>query len=239
MHTAILPRGRLSGNALKIIAAVAMVCDHVGLMFFPDLAILRIIGRLAFPIFAFMIAEGCRYTRNRLRYFATIFGLGAVCQLVYFVAMHDTYLSILITFSLSILVIYAWQNVKEKRSLPAWLILVCAILGVWLLNRYLTIDYGFHGCMTPVWASLCMPRRGAAPVPGEEKLDRLPVHVAAMGISLAELALDYGGRQWWALAALPLLLLYSGERGRWRMKYFFYIFYPAHLVLLNAIAMLL
>lgn len=239
MHTAILPRCRLSGNALKIIAAVAMVCDHVGLMFFPDLAILRIIGRLAFPIFAFMIAEGCRYTRNRLRYFGMVFGLGAVCQIVYFIAMRDTYLSVLITFSLSILLIYALQNVKQKRDFLSWLILGAAIFGVQLLNQYLTIDYGFHGCMAPVCVSLCMPRRGVPPVPGETRFDNRPTHVALMGISLLQLALAYGGNQWWALAALPLLLLYSGERGRWRMKYFFYIFYPAHLVLLNAISMLL
>lgn len=238
MSNAPLSRLRLSGNALKLIAAAAMVADHVGLMFFPDLTILRIIGRLAFPIFAFMIAEGCRYTRNRLRYFGMVFGLGAICQIVYFVAMRDTYMSVLITFSLSILVIYAWQNVKAHRDFLSWMVLGAALLGVWLLNQYLTIDYGFHGCMTAVNAALCMPRRGAAPVPGEEKFDNRPTHVALMGISLLMLALDFGGNQWWALLALPLLLLYSGERGKRQMKYFFYIFYPAHLVLLEAIAML-
>ena len=68
----------LSGNALKIIAAVAMTIDHVGLMFFPQLKVLRIIGRIALPIFAFMIAEGCRYTRNKLRYFLTVFLLASL-----------------------------------------------------------------------------------------------------------------------------------------------------------------
>lgn len=238
MPNAILSRFQLSGNALKIIAAIAMVADHVGLMFFPDLQILRIIGRLSFPIFAFMIAEGCRHTRNRLRYFGMVFGLGAVCQIVYFIATRDTYLSVLITFSLSILVIYAWQNLKVRRDLPAWLVLGGAVLAVKLLNDCLTIDYGFHGCMTAVNAALCMPRRGVPPVPGEEKFDNRPTHVALMGISLLMLALDFGGNQWWAFLSLPLLLLYSGERGKWRMKYFFYIFYPAHLVLLEAIAML-
>lgn len=232
-------RFRLSGNALKIIAAIAMLCDHAGLMFFPNLPLLRIIGRLAFPIFAFMIAEGCRYTRNRLRYFGMVFGLGAVCQIVYFVAMRDTYMSVLITFSLSILVIYAWQNVKARQDVLSWLILAISVLGVWILNQYLTIDYGFHGCMTPVFAALAMPRRGADPVQGEERFNNLPTHVALMGISLLELALTSGGTQWWSLLALPLLLLYSGKRGKRNMKYFFYIFYPTHLVLLEAIAVLL
>ena len=58
----------LSGNQLKIIALIAMTIDHIGLQFLPHVTILRIIGRLAFPIFAYMIAEGCLHTRNRRRY---------------------------------------------------------------------------------------------------------------------------------------------------------------------------
>ena len=69
---------KLSGNALKIIAAITMFIDHMGLMLFPKTLIFRYIGRLAFPIFAFMIAEGCRYTRNRLRYWG---GLSALALL--------------------------------------------------------------------------------------------------------------------------------------------------------------
>ena len=64
---------RLSSNALKLIALVSMTVDHIGLILFPQYRVLRIIGRIAFPIFAYMIAEGCRYTSNRIRYFLTIF----------------------------------------------------------------------------------------------------------------------------------------------------------------------
>ena len=59
----------LSGNMLKVIAAITMTVDHIGVIFFPSSNILRIIGRIAFPIFAFMIAEGCKYTKNKFRYF--------------------------------------------------------------------------------------------------------------------------------------------------------------------------
>ena len=69
--------GFLTGNALKLIAAFAMVCDHAGLMLFPQVPILRVIGRLAYPIFAFMIAEGCRYTRNKKRYLGLLLALAA------------------------------------------------------------------------------------------------------------------------------------------------------------------
>ena len=59
----------LSRDVLKLIAIVSMLLDHVGKIFFPKILILQIIGRLAFPIFAFFIAEGFYYTRNKLKYF--------------------------------------------------------------------------------------------------------------------------------------------------------------------------
>ena len=57
----------LNNNQLKIIAMISMVLDHVGLVFFSDFEIFRILGRLAFPIYAYMIAEGCTHTKNRKR----------------------------------------------------------------------------------------------------------------------------------------------------------------------------
>ncbi len=229
----------LSGNALKLIAALCMVADHAGLLLFPNAAWLRVVGRLAFPIYAFRIAESCRYTRSRARYLGGILALGVACQIVYFVAMRDTYLSILITFSISIAVTCALQAAKEEGTPLAWGIFALAVVATWAANAWLTIDYGFFGCMTPVAASAFMPRRGVTVGAREASLDRLPVQLCAMAVPLIGLALSYGGRQWIALAALGLLAIYSGKRGKWRMKWFFYVFYPAHLVVLNGIAMLL
>ena len=56
---------RLNNNVLKIIAAISMLLDHIGLILFPSIEIFRILGRIAFPIFAFTIAEGAKYTRIR------------------------------------------------------------------------------------------------------------------------------------------------------------------------------
>ena len=55
---------RLNSNQLKLIAAVSMLLDHVGYFLFPTVTVFRILGRLAFPIFAFCISEGCRYTKT-------------------------------------------------------------------------------------------------------------------------------------------------------------------------------
>ena len=68
----------MTSFVIKIIAAMTMFIDHMGLMLFPHMDIFRIIGRLAFPIYAYCIAEGFRYTRNRLKYFLQIFILGVL-----------------------------------------------------------------------------------------------------------------------------------------------------------------
>jgi len=61
----------LTKNQLKILAMVCMTIDHIGAAFFPQAVWLRVIGRLAFPLFSYCIAEGCRYTRNKARYFGS------------------------------------------------------------------------------------------------------------------------------------------------------------------------
>lgn len=237
--------GFLSANALKLVAAVLMTLDHVGLLLFPDVRLFRIVGRLALPIFAFFIGEGCRYTRSRCRYFLSVFGLGAICQLVYFLASGDTYLNILITFSLGILVIYALQDVKDALAqlekgpmVRSVLVLILALGLVWYLNRKFTIDYGFWGCMLPVWATL-FHGRGAywAGIFGE--LDHPKVHVLTLMLGLLLTWKTMNSIQWYALFAAPLLLCYNGKRGNPRFKYWFYLFYPAHLVLLQGLAMIL
>ena len=219
----------LNGNALKLIAALSMLLDHVGVILFPGQQWLRIVGRLAFPIYAFMIAEGCKYTRSKKRYLGLLAALAALCQIVYYLFDGSTYFSVLTTFCLSILTIYAMDRVKEHPGPISLWLLWFALVGVWLLNRQFTIDYGFWGCMVPVFTSL----------PVKTRWDRPYVRVAALGVGLLLLCQDSNAYQYYSLLALPLLLCYNGARGKWNLKYFFYIFYPAHLAILQGIATLM
>lgn len=110
-------RGALSGSTLKLIACIAMFIDHFGLVMFPKVMIYRIIGRLAFPIFAYFIAEGCKYTRNKLKHFLLIFSVGVIYFLFYLFAYGEVYPSIFLTFSVSILNVYLIDAMK-KYALP-------------------------------------------------------------------------------------------------------------------------
>ena len=218
----------LTGNMLKLIAAFAMLLDHIGLMFFPDVLAFRIVGRLSFPIFAFMIAEGCRYTRNRRRYWGLLTALAAVCQVVYYLFDGSLYFSVLVTFSLSILTIYVLDWWKRRPGIPRLLGLLGAFLALHVLNTLFTIDYGFCGCLVPVFASL----------PVGTRYDTLTFRIFCLGVGLLPLAAAIGGIQYLSLLAVPVLLCYNGQRGKWNLKYFFYIFYPLHLAVLQGIAML-
>ena len=237
---------------IKLIAAASMLLDHTGMILFPDVLWLRIAGRLAFPLYALCIAEGFRHTRNRIKYFLRIFVLGAVCQVVYFFVSADPYLGILITFSLSIVLLCLldsllcackkqknpisdlWERLFKKAMPRPAAIAVCALLlggalaGIWLLSRTITIDYGMTGVLFPVLVYLGYSSR-------RQKL-------LGPYLGVAMLSCNFEGSSTpriWSLLALIPITLYNGKPGKYKLKYFFYIFYPAHLVLLYAIDIVL
>ena len=230
----------LTRDQLKILAAFLMLVDHIGVMLYPDIQLLRIIGRLSFPIFSFLIAEGCVYTKNRRKYFFGIFLLGILCQLVFYVTQQKTDFGILITFSFSILLCSLFTYVKQTLfsyeqgiaiKLFVGIAFVLALCATFLLNRIFYVDYGFFGCVLPLFASIFRSIR----VNGKtylKPMDKNWIHVLCFGIGLYVLSLEYGIIQMYSLWAIPLLLLYSGKRGKYRLKLFFYIFYPAHFVVL-------
>lgn len=117
----------MNRNILKSIACISMLIDHIGYLLFPNILIFRLIGRLAMPIFSFFIAEGCRHTSNRFRYFLRIFLLGLLCQTVYIAQELLTsgkitpqssclYLNILLTFSLSIPICFSFLHFENMRK---------------------------------------------------------------------------------------------------------------------------
>ncbi len=218
----------LTGNQLKMIAMIAMTCDHVGLQLLPQWDFLGIIGRLALPIYAYMIAEGCRYTRDRKKYFLRLFGLGLLCQVVYYFATGSLYQCILITFSLSVLLICLYE--RKDYGLWAGLLaafFLCAVLPDLLAGTDFAIDYGIWGVLLP----LCVYIGGS---PGEPMSA-----LSGLTVGLVLLSLDCGGIQWFSLAAVPLLALYNGEKGKHAIGRLFYIYYPAHLVVIYGLSLIL
>lgn len=237
----------MTGFVLKLIAALTMLIDHAGLLLFPGARWMRIVGRIAFPLFAYSIAEGFRYTHDRKRYFLQIFLLGTACQIVYTIADGTLYLGILITFSLSICLMAlaremrsAWcgeqttvGNLLENGGISQssrCILTTTAFFGATVLVALLTmtvrVDYGFCGILVPLAAYL--PEK-----PAYRKL--------SCGAMLAVLSAYQwiGGDhvQVWCLLAMIPLILYNGQPGKHRLKWFFYIFYPVHMAVLYLLAM--
>ena len=223
----------LTNNQLKIIAMVTMTIDHIGAELFPQLLWLRIIGRIAFPIYAYMIAEGCRHTRSMERDLLSIALMAAACQIACFFHTGSLYMCILVTFSLSIGLIFLIDNAIHKQTFGTVVLMLfgfatafflCEILPYLLPGTDYCVDYGFLGVLIPVCIYLARDPRS-----------RLLVLMAGLSC-LAYISVNI---QWMALAAVPLLALYNGQRGKWKLKWFFYLFYPAHLFIIHIISLLL
>lgn len=227
----ILRRGILSGNSLKLIALLAMTIDHIGAYLLPQYSILRIIGRLAFPVFAYMIAEGCKYTKNRRRYLSNMTYLAFICQAAAFITTRSLNMCIIVTFSLSITIIYTIDYMLKKRDTKSFAAALIVLFAVYFVSEMLpkaligtdyNIDYGFFGILTPVFIYL-----------GKSKLEK--ISMAAFALVLVASAL--GGVQWYALLTIPLLIMYNGKRGKMKLKNLFYIYYPAHLAVIYLIGL--
>lgn len=230
MNLKTVSQSGFTGNQLKIIAMISMTLDHIGLNLFPECWLLRLLGRFALPIYAYMIAEGCRYTRSRKKYFLRLALLAALCQVVYFFAMGSVYMCILVTFSLSVLLIGAIENFQEKRDRISQILAFMSLLAVFFLCVALPelwkgsdfgVDYGIAGVLLPVLVYF-----------GREKTKYLTAGLILLGFG-------YGGVQWFALAAVPLLGMYNGQRGEKNLGIWFYLYYPLHLVVIYGISLLL
>jgi len=136
----------LSGNALKLLALVFMTLDHAGLMLFPTVRWLRIAGRLAMPIFAYMLAEGMRHTRSMRGYGTRMVTQGLICQLLFALAGSDWRFNIFFTFSLSILMVAAIRKAQQKKNLFCWALVLLSVAGSFALcERELTANSSVEG----------------------------------------------------------------------------------------------
>lgn len=234
----------LNGNFIKIIAAIAMLIDHIGLLFFPDVVSFRLIGRISMPLFAMMFAEGCRYTRSKLKHVSLIALLGIAYTVVFYLFSQEIYFSILTTFTFSALMIYAFQafqkSVFERKDVGtgvcAAAMFVCLVVFTYLFCLRFDVDYGFWGCMLPVFPLLFDLKEVGKGWWTDNYYVRLGCF--AIGLLLQCLASPWALSYFAFLSLLPLAL-YNGRRGKLKLKYFFYVFYPAHLAVLYGILMLI
>ena len=208
----------MTGFQLKLLAMLAMTADHIGAVFFPEIPLLRWIGRLAMPMLCFFIGEGLRHTRSPRRYLLRLTGFALLSELPFDLAFYGGiewgHQNVYFTLALGLLALWAIQS----RGMEGWLLALTAALAAELLG----CDYGMYG----VLLILLLDRFHRA---RSEQL------AAAALLNLAFFGLQ---TQILSLIALPLLWLYNGKRGRDDRR-LFYLYYPAHLSVLGILRFVL
>ena len=226
----------LDGGTLKGIAEALMLTDHVGAILLPEVPVLRCVGRLAFPIFAFFIAEGYAHTRDFGRYFRRLAILAVVSEIPFNLengAVFDlTRQNVLWTFCLALLTLRGLEALGRERGFGRWAGCGLVLAAGFAAGELLRTDYGGWGVVTVALLQLCRDGKYA-------KLWLLLAMAAVNGLGMGSLTMPvFGGEmpiQIFAVAALPVIWLYNGQAGPKGLRRAFYVFYPAHLLVLEGI----
>ena len=233
----------LNANQIKVIAIIAMTVDHITWALFPGtqavwyVYLLHIIGRLTAPIMWFFIAEGCHYTRNMGKYIFRLFLFAVISHFAYDFAFGIPFvpLSTGIFNQTSVMWSLAWAVVLvficSKDDLSKW-VKIISIVVICLIT--FPSDWSCIAAMCPLF--LYMSR-------DKFKLQAKYIVIWTFMYALVYfIFLDklYGALQMFTCLSIPVLANYNGERGRWKgMKWFFYLYYPAHLIVIGIIRLAL
>ena len=132
-----LPFGGLTSYHLKLVAAVTMVIDHVGVVFYPEDNWFRIVGRISFPLFVWLLVQGEAHTRDIWRYGLRLAALGLVSQPLYQIVLEVNRPNILFQLLLGLVCLRLTRNYSQF-TLPIWLLGASVAL---LTN----VSYGAYG----------------------------------------------------------------------------------------------
>ena len=218
----------MTAFTIKLLAILSMAIDHVAVVYglHPGL---RVPGRLAFPLFVFLIADSCRHTRSldkfllRLGLFAllseTPFDLAFNNEINFFANTNVFY-----TFFLGVLCVYVYRQLQQTALLP---VLPLPIIGLMLAAEWLSSDFGAIGVLFVFLMALAA---------GRKILQLGIILLASFALYLpAILITNFAFLQVYillgSLIAIGIAAFANGQRGP-NVKWPFYLFYPGHLLLL-------
>ena len=212
----------LDQTVLKIIAMVSMVFDHVGDNFFPDQTWMRIIGRIAMPIFTFCVCEGYIHTRDRKKYLTRMLLFALISEIPFDLVtsgkvLEFTHQNIMFTFAMAAGTLMLCDLVLNKFGKKTGSILTGVIMLMsMMLSVVLRLDYSMTA-LAVVFVYYLL----------KDKALEIR-NLAAMAVHF--LLRNVGVYLYGVLGFIPLFL-YNGKRGK-GLKWLFYVFYPGHLLLI-------
>lgn len=235
----------MTSFVLKIIAMITMFCDHFGDTIIGHFSFMNVIGRIAFPIFAFQISEGFKYTKSIKKYALRLFIFALISQFPFYFFMksfnNDIGLNIFFTLLLGLfsIIIYDYFTKLENKELNRklfgikfnqyigmFLVVILAFLG-----EVIHVDYGAWGvfvififylfknnklAMSISFITLCILRYGT--------------WIILYGFNILYIFLCL-----FTILPLFFILKYNGKQGK-KIKYALYLFYPLHLIILTLLS---
>lgn len=225
----------MSARQLKWLAWITMTIDHIGYFRYPNLIWLRMIGRLSFPLFAFLICEGYRHTSDKKQYFIRMVSFSLITQLL-FETFHVGFVNVMVTFSFAIAAMYCY----DKK----W---YWAIAGILLATAKINPDYSYYGVGLVLLYYIFQKRRGLqiaslAVTTFLFTFQYLFFHPEYFMVVIRYFNVYYYNFiQMLAILSGIFIYWYHGGKGKqprhpWVAileKYFFYVYYPLHILLLK------
>lgn len=218
----------MTSSDLKLIACITMLLDHIGAIMFPELFILRIIGRVSFPIFCFLLVEGYFHTSDIKKYLMRLALFALISEIPFDLAFVNTlfyfkYQNVFFTLFFGVLSIYLYdKSNKQDNPFSFMYIFIFTVLNYFLRN-----DYGAIGIIMIFGFYLLRGRF--------EKLILFVFSLSIVTIFFQLISSKYMLSsvliQLFQICSLVLIYFYTGRRG-YALKYFFYRFYPIHLLIL-------
>ena len=226
---------KYNGIDLKYIAMVTMFIDHIGVVFIENTKLyetetfqmldvcIRLIGRIAFPLFAFLLVEGFLHTSNLRNYAHRLLIFAFISEIPFDLAAFGkltlAHQNVFFTLFIGLLVLKGLKLAQEKASSIAayYLISGGSVIAGCLAAYFLSVDYSYMGVLLIVILYM---------------FHDTPKKQCIVGAILFSYELT-------SVFSFIMMYRYSGQKGETRLpKYAFYAFYPAHLLILWAVKML-
>lgn len=214
----------MSSFVLKIIAIISMVFDHVGYIIFGKFSFMNYIGRLAFPIFAFGIAEGFKYTKDLKKYFLRLSIFALISQIPYMLFLNSIggnfTFNILFTLILGLLAITIYEKMSNKY-LGLLFVILCGVIA-----HFGHFDYGWFGIAVIFIFHIFKDKKILMNLSFTFAviINYIPNFITTSRIEYIFITL------FCCLSLIPINL-YNDKKGK-DIKYTLYLFYPLHLVVL-------
>lgn len=238
-----LPFGGLTSNMLRTIAVVFMVIDHIWATYMSFGNWMTYVGRIAFPIFAFQIAEGFVHTSNFKKYALRLLGFALVAEIPFNLFYSSRWFNpyhqnVLFTLLLGLLAIYVLDNVKKDFSFKKVAISLLWFALISVAATFGFVDYGFLGVLTVVMFYILrdFPFAWLCQLVGMVIINVILFEGLVFPVEILGKTFEIPSQGFAVFAIIPIWF-YGGKKGKSSkvMQYGFYAFYPLHMVILYLI----